>query len=139
MTSETVPASPPPTTEKAKQQPQQPAPVRWAPLRIPVERRLQMMAVCVWISLVFICVCSFIFFATYKFLWPPLVAYISFLYVDRAPESGGRRFESARHWTIWKYFAAYFPVKLIKVPFLFFKLFQPETKIFLVGSRTRSY
>lgn len=90
-------------------------PVRWAPIRgIPIERRLQMMAVCIWISLVFICVFSFVFMATYKFLWPLVIAYISFLYIDKAPESGGRRFESSRHWTIWKYFAAYFPVKLIK-------------------------
>lgn len=91
-------------------------PVRWAPIRgIPIKRRLQMMAVCIWISLVLLCISTFTIMATYRFLWPVVIAYVTFLYVDKAPESGGRRFESSRHWTIWKYFAAYFPVTLIKV------------------------
>ncbi|KAI8638373.1 diacylglycerol acyltransferase [Parasitella parasitica] len=89
--------------------------VRWAPIRgIPIERRLQMLAVCTWISLFFVCISLFIFMATCKFLWPVLIAYITFLFVDKAPESGGRRFESARRWTIWRYFADYFPVRLVK-------------------------
>ncbi|KAI7904288.1 diacylglycerol acyltransferase [Cokeromyces recurvatus] len=89
--------------------------VRWAPLRgIPAKRRLQMLAVCIWISLVFISVASFLFLATYKLLWPILIAYITFICIDKAPESGGRLVERTRHWTIWNYFADYFPVKLIK-------------------------
>ncbi|CEP18101.1 hypothetical protein [Parasitella parasitica] len=89
--------------------------VRWAPIRgIPIERRLQMLAVCTWISLFFACLTLFAFMATYKFLWPVLIAYISFMFVDKAPESGGRRFDRARNWIIWRYFADYFPVQLIK-------------------------
>ncbi|RCH93851.1 diacylglycerol O-acyltransferase 1 [Rhizopus stolonifer] len=90
-------------------------PVRWAPVRgIPIERRLQMLAVCTWISLVFICFSTFIIMSTYTFLWPIVIAYVSFLWIDKAPESGGRRFDNARKWIIWKYFANYFPIKLIK-------------------------
>lgn len=113
--SETLVASEPPQTTKEK--PSKPtSQVRWAPIRgIPIERRLQMLAVCTWISMMFILVSLFFFMATYKFMWPILIAYISFLYVDKAPESGGRRFESARHWALWRYFAAYFPAQLIKV------------------------
>ncbi|KAI8347184.1 diacylglycerol acyltransferase-domain-containing protein [Choanephora cucurbitarum] len=89
--------------------------VRWAPVRgIPIERRLQMLAVCIWISLALACMTSFLVMWTYMFLWPVLIAYVSFLYVDKAPESGGRRFERARRWIIWNYFANYFPATLIK-------------------------
>ncbi|GAN09894.1 diacylglycerol o-acyltransferase [Mucor ambiguus] len=113
--SETLVASEPPQTTTREKVPKPTSQVRWAPIRgIPVERRLQMLAVCTWISMMFILVSLFFFMATYKFLWPILIAYISFLYVDKAPESGGRRFERARHWTLWKYFAAYFPAQLIK-------------------------
>jgi 2-acylglycerol O-acyltransferase 2 len=103
------------TIQKQQQQKQQHHSVRWAPLHIPIQRRLQMLAVCTWISLIFLCTTAFIVFATYKVLWPLLIAYVTFIYTDKAPEAGGRRFESARHWKVWKYFAGYFPVKLVKV------------------------
>ncbi|CAO3680882.1 unnamed protein product [Rhizopus stolonifer] len=90
-------------------------PIQWAPLRgIPLERRLQMSAVCIWIILAFSCTLFFLFLSTHIILWPILIAYMTFIYFDKAPETGGRRFESTRHWTLWKYFANYFPVKLIK-------------------------
>jgi 2-acylglycerol O-acyltransferase 2 len=110
--SETIVTETKPKT--VQKQPHYPS-VRWAPLRIPIQRRLQMLAVCSWISLVFLCITAFIVFSTYKFLWPLLIAYVTFVYTDKAPESGGRRFESARRWKVWKYFAGYFPVKLVKV------------------------
>lgn len=128
MTSETLIASSPTEKVEAKVDavltpPQlhshESNPVQWVPLTgIPLERRLQMLAVCAWIGLFFGCFFVFIFLATYKFLWPVLIAYVTFLYFDKAPENGGRRFESCRHWTVWKYFANYFPVTLIKVTFL---------------------
>lgn len=91
-------------------------PVQWAPLTgIPIERRLQMLAVCAWISLFFASIIAFFVIATYKFLWPVLIGYVTFIYFDKAPENGGRRFEKCRHWIVWKYFANYFPVTLIKV------------------------
>ena len=90
--------------------------IRWAPLTgIPLERRLQMLAVCIWMILALSCCLLFIGLSTYMIFWPVLIAYVSFLYFDKAPENGGRRFESTRHWVIWRYFASYFPVKLIKV------------------------
>ncbi|KAI9310110.1 diacylglycerol acyltransferase [Dichotomocladium elegans] len=92
-----------------------PTSVRWAPIRgIPIERRLQMLAVCTWIFLLFICLVIFAYCFTHTFLWPLLIAYVIFLYTDKAPESGGRRFEWTRHMIIWKYFVDYFPVKLVK-------------------------
>lgn len=90
--------------------------VRWAPLRgIPLERRLQMLAVCTWVFLLFICLVLFAYCFTLPFLWPLLIAYIIFLYTDKAPETGGRRFDWTRRWPLWKYFVDYFPAKLVKV------------------------
>lgn len=89
--------------------------IHWAPLRgIPLERRLQTTAVCIWIVLAFSCFAFFLYLFTYIFLWPVLILYITFLYVDKAPENGGRCFERTRDWILWKYFANYFPIKLIK-------------------------
>ncbi|CAO3682965.1 unnamed protein product [Rhizopus microsporus] len=89
--------------------------IRWAPLRgIPLERRLQTAAVCAWIMLFFGSWLLFIYLLTHVVLWPVIIAYVTFIYFDKAPEHGGRRFESTRYWKLWKYFADYFPVKLIK-------------------------
>ncbi|KAF7723745.1 diacylglycerol O-acyltransferase 1 [Apophysomyces ossiformis] len=88
--------------------------IRWAPLNVPLERRLQTFAVCFWLSLFFGSIILFIYLATFPVLWPFLIAYVTFILFDKAPENGGRRIESTRHWVIWKYFAAYFPVRLIK-------------------------
>ncbi|KAI7853751.1 diacylglycerol acyltransferase [Circinella umbellata] len=89
--------------------------VRWAPLHgIPFERRMQMFAVCSWIFMLFICLVIFAACFTHPVLWPLLIAYITFLFTDKAPENGGRRYDWPRRWTIWKYFVDYFPIKLIK-------------------------
>ncbi|KAI8062198.1 diacylglycerol acyltransferase-domain-containing protein [Gongronella butleri] len=88
--------------------------VRWAPLHIPFQRRLQMAAMLFWISLLFICLSWFAYLFLIPALWPVALAYLAFLYVDKAPETGGRRVNWVRHWTIWKYFAGYFPAQLIK-------------------------
>ena len=90
--------------------------VRWAPLHgIPFERRMQMFAVCCWIFMLFICLVIFAACFTHPVLWPLLIAYITFLFTDKAPENGGRRYDWPRRWTIWKYFVDYFPIKLVKV------------------------
>ncbi|KAF7725343.1 diacylglycerol O-acyltransferase 1 [Apophysomyces ossiformis] len=89
--------------------------IRWAPLHgIPLERRLQMLATCIWIALLPICLGVFLLCFLFPVLWPLLIAYIAFLFFDQAPENGGRRFDWPRRWLLWRYFAAYFPVKLIK-------------------------
>lgn len=42
----------------------------------------------------------------------PYVIWILFL--DPAPERGGRKFQSVRSWAFWNLFASYFPISLIK-------------------------
>jgi 2-acylglycerol O-acyltransferase 2 len=89
--------------------------VRWAPLKIPLERRLQMLAMLIYISLLFICLSAFLYSLLIPLLWPVVIAYLTFVYLDKAPEQGGRRFEWTRKLTFWKYFAGYYPISLVKV------------------------
>lgn len=89
--------------------------VEWAPWNVPLKRRLQMAAVLFWISLLFLCLSTFAYCLMFPIFWPLLIAYVTFIYFDKAPEKGGRRFEWARRLPIWRYFADYYPIQLIKV------------------------
>ncbi|KAI8972643.1 diacylglycerol acyltransferase [Pilobolus umbonatus] len=88
--------------------------VQWAPLKIPIERRIQMVAVLVWTTSIVVTIGFFLYLTRYKFLWPILLAYLTFIFVDKTPEKGGRRIEAFRQMRLWNYFADYFPVKLVK-------------------------
>ncbi|KAI9312368.1 diacylglycerol acyltransferase [Dichotomocladium elegans] len=88
--------------------------VHWAPLNVPLERRLQMLVTITWFFMVWICPIIFIYLMTIRWLWPMLLLYITYITFDKAPETGGRRIEWVRHWGVWKYFANYFPATLIK-------------------------
>lgn len=48
-------------------------------------------------------------------LWPLLTVYLIWMWFDDAHESGGRKVKWVRRLPIFKYFAEYFPVSLIKV------------------------
>uniref|UniRef100_A0AC11C351 Uncharacterized protein n=1 Tax=Ovis aries TaxID=9940 RepID=A0AC11C351_SHEEP len=92
--------------------------VEFAPLNIPLARRLQTAAVVYWMlsCLVFAGVCLgiavFLIIRNYWFLYLP---YLTWLYFDwQTPEQGGRRSEWVRSWAIWRYFKDYFPIHLIK-------------------------
>ncbi|SAL97629.1 hypothetical protein [Absidia glauca] len=52
--------------------------VRWAPLKIPLERRLQMLAMLIYISLLFICLSAFVYSLLIPLLWPVVIAYLTF-------------------------------------------------------------
>lgn len=101
-----------PSTESSAKQEHH---VRWAPMKIPLERRLQMLAMLMYVSLLFICLSAFLYSLLIPLLWPVVVAYLTFVYLDKAPEQGGRRFEWTRKLTFWKYFAGYYPISLVKV------------------------
>lgn len=92
--------------------------IEFAPLNIPLERRLQTAAVLQWVLffllLLQVCVGIFVILIirNYWFLYIP---YFTWLYFDwRTPEQGGRRSEWFRSWTVWKHFTNYFPIHLIK-------------------------
>ncbi len=86
---------------------------------IPLERRLQTLAV-VYFLIAFahffglILLIALIYLLFTKYFWIPL-AYALWFYLDfNTPERGGREARWIRTLKIWKYFADYFPVHLIK-------------------------
>ncbi|KAG0340611.1 diacylglycerol O-acyltransferase 1, partial [Podila horticola] len=87
----------------------------FAPLILPIERRLQTAAVLLWVSALGATVSIFFYFCTFKYLWPLIIIYLIWTSLfDKAPEHGGRRSEWFRHWIGWRYFGQYFPMQLHK-------------------------
>ncbi|KAM9031901.1 2-acylglycerol O-acyltransferase 2 isoform X1 [Sarcophilus harrisii] len=92
--------------------------ISFAPLSVPLERRLQTLAVVQWVFsfliLGIICIAIFIglFFTRFWFL---SMLYSVWWYLDRdTPRKGGRQIQFIKRWRVWKYLADYFPVSLIK-------------------------
>jgi 2-acylglycerol O-acyltransferase 2 len=88
----------------------------FAPLRLPIKRRMQTAAVLLWISALAVTTVTFFYVCTVKYLWPLIIIYLLWILMyDRAPEYGGRRSNLLRNWVGWTYFAQYFPMTLVKV------------------------
>ncbi|KAI9274450.1 putative diacylglycerol acyltransferase type 2b [Phascolomyces articulosus] len=87
---------------------------RMAPLHVPWKRRLQTAAVLFWGIEPALFVCAFLFLAAIPVFWPLAIAYVIWLYMDKAPIQGGRRREAVRNWSYWNYFADYFPTTITK-------------------------
>ncbi|XP_078419837.1 2-acylglycerol O-acyltransferase 1-like isoform X3 [Cetorhinus maximus] len=92
--------------------------IEFAPINIPLRRRIQTFAVLQWIfTFLFLGQCCLIvllllIFAGY---WYIAAVYSVWLYLDwETPNQGGRRSEWVRKWTIWSYFRDYFPIHLVK-------------------------
>ena len=92
--------------------------IEYAPLRIPLERRLQTLAITYYCSqFLLIGFVSFIFlvFLTFTKLWFIPVTYSVWWFYDRSSCCrGGRRSNAVRSWAIWNWFREYFPIKLVK-------------------------
>ncbi|XP_008302175.1 2-acylglycerol O-acyltransferase 1 isoform X2 [Stegastes partitus] len=92
--------------------------VEFAPLNIPLRRRLQTAAVLQWIfsflALAQCCLAGFVLLALSDW-WLLALLYAGWLWLDwDTPTSGGRRSSWVRSWTVWEYFRDYFPLTLIK-------------------------
>jgi len=96
--------------------------VDFAPLALPMERRLQTLSVFYWIS-------SFLFFGItfsallgylviYTRYWWLAVLYLTWMFYDLDTcNRGGRsgwNVRFVRGWSLWKHFVNYFPIKLVK-------------------------
>ena len=93
--------------------------LEFAPLSIPFERRIQTFGVFVYLFLFFqgLSILGFLIFGSLlftKYYWITLIYIVWYLADHQTPHEGGRRFDWVRHWAIWKYYADYFPMKLIK-------------------------
>eukprot|EP01137_Pigoraptor_chileana_P000471 Opistho-2@36736 len=91
--------------------------VRFAPVSVPFERRLQTLAVIFFLSLQLTISLVTLYLAFTPFFWPFLIPYLVWVYAfdSRTPENGvGRRREWVRRLSVFRYFRDFFPIRLIK-------------------------
>ncbi|KAK0201493.1 diacylglycerol acyltransferase-domain-containing protein [Desarmillaria ectypa] len=85
--------------------------VDFVPSRVPLQRRLQMMAVASWSVLFVLMTCLFLYLCSFPPLWPLLAFYHIWVhYIDKASIHGGRPRKWFRHLVCWRYFADYYPI-----------------------------
>ncbi|KAM0274910.1 hypothetical protein ACHAQH_007762 [Verticillium albo-atrum] len=103
--------------------------IRFAPLRVPVVRRLQMAAVLMHTVSILALVSIFFFLAAIPLNWPLLVPYLIHLSLSTAPSDGRLRFRSEflRSLPVWRLFAGYYPAELHKTYEL------PPTRKYIFG------
>ncbi|NXP14148.1 MOGT2 acyltransferase, partial [Thinocorus orbignyianus] len=92
--------------------------VEFAPLSIPLQRRLQTASVAQWVfsflGLAQCCTAAFITLFFTRF-WLVSVLYAAWWFTDREkPSKGGRKINAIRKSVVWRYMRDYFPVTLVK-------------------------
>ncbi|KAM3857698.1 2-acylglycerol O-acyltransferase 1 [Diretmus argenteus] len=92
--------------------------IEFAPLNIPLRRRLQTAAVLQWmfsfLALAQCCLAGFVLLALSDW-WMLSMLYAGWLWLDwDTPTCGGRRSQWVRNWSIWEHFRDYFPLSLVK-------------------------
>ncbi|KAJ9050671.1 diacylglycerol O-acyltransferase 1 [Entomophthora muscae] len=85
----------------------------FAPLDVPMARRKQTFAVFIAASAIFVLQALFYVAWLNPLLWPVLIGYLIFMAFDQTPETGGRKLDWVRRLPLWKWYADYFPARLI--------------------------
>lgn len=92
--------------------------IEFAPLDIPMQRRLQTLAVVHYTYIFLFMGFGLLFFFLYllftDYYYIPLLYALWYYYDRHTSERGGRRSQWVREWPLFKYFAEYFPISLIK-------------------------
>jgi len=105
--------------------------VRFAPLNIPMERRLQTAAVLIWGAQLLVPIIVLVLALLQPWFWPllvrgggpvythltapsPQIAYLIWMLSDDAPVTGGRPIKWMRKNSFTRHFANYFPASLRK-------------------------
>ena len=90
------------------------SPIHWAPLNVPLQRRLQTLAVLCHALSIAALLALFFVLAAIPLLWPILVPYLIYTLFSEASVSGelSHRSERFRRSSIWSLFASYFPARL---------------------------
>ncbi|KXH47503.1 diacylglycerol acyltransferase [Colletotrichum nymphaeae SA-01] len=103
--------------------------IRFAPLQVPFQRRLQTGAVLFHGLSILIFVSIFFFLAAIPFTWPLLVPYLIHLSLSGVASNGNLKLRSEwlRSLPIWKFFADYYPAELHKTHDL------PPTRKYIFG------
>lgn len=88
--------------------------IRWAPLNVPLQRRLQTLLVLLHTLSIVGCLAIFFGLCAVPLLWPILVPYLLYTLLSRASVDGelAHRSEWARSSKVWSLFASYFPARL---------------------------
>ncbi|KAG4429221.1 hypothetical protein IFR05_015294 [Cadophora sp. M221] len=103
--------------------------IRWAPMNIPLQRRLQTLVV-LWHTLcIALCVSTFFFLCAIPLFWPLLIPYMLYCMLSTASTSGtlSHRSEFLRSSPVWSLFASYFPARLHRTQEL------PPTRKYIFG------
>jgi len=106
--------------------------IEWAPIRIPIERRLQTLAVLCWISTFTLLntvgtgLFLYVLFYSSTYRWMPILYMAWAVYDWKTPEQGGRKWKYTPFSPMTKYFRDYFPIEMVKTADL-----NPERKYLL--------
>ncbi|KAJ3076468.1 Diacylglycerol O-acyltransferase 2 [Podochytrium sp. JEL0797] len=89
--------------------------MEFAPLHVPLERRLQTTAVALWISMVPICVCLFLALLWFSNVTRAIaLVYIVFMLRCDAHEKGAKKSTWFRSLPFWTWFRDFFPISIRK-------------------------
>jgi hypothetical protein len=88
--------------------------ISWAPLNVPLQRRLQTLAVLMHTLSIAGTLTFFFILCSIPLLWPILLPYLIYVLFSNAGTSGELSFRSerARRFSVWSLFASYFPARL---------------------------
>ncbi|KAF2456628.1 diacylglycerol acyltransferase-domain-containing protein [Lineolata rhizophorae] len=88
--------------------------IRWAPLNVPLKRRLQTLTVLLHTLSIVLSLTIFFFLCAIPLLWPIIVPYLIYILFSRAGVDGSLalRSERFRRSPVWSLFASYFPARL---------------------------
>jgi hypothetical protein len=90
------------------------SPIRFAPLNVPLQRRLQTAVVLMHTLWIACGISVFLFLCAIPILWPIIVPYLVYVMFSKAGTSGELSYRSER-WRrskVWSLFAGYFPARL---------------------------
>jgi 2-acylglycerol O-acyltransferase 2 len=86
----------------------------YAPLNVPLPRRLQTASIVLWLCLYPAGLALFFYIITNPQLLPFALAYLIYMILDPAPEMGGRKQMWLRRLSLWTFMRDYFPIRLVK-------------------------
>ncbi len=88
--------------------------IRFAPMNIPLQRRLQTLVVLFHSTCIALSISVFFFLCAIPIFWPLLIIYMTYCMSSNAATSGTLRYRSnlLRSSSVWSLFASYFPARL---------------------------
>jgi len=103
--------------------------IRFAPMNVPLHRRLQTLVVLFHTLCIALSVSAFFFLCAIPLFWPLLIPYMIYCMSSKASTSGtlSHRSEFLRSLPVWSLFASYFPARLHRTQEL------PPTRKYIFG------